>query len=504
VNESLEGVVETLPGSWASSGSRPIELVFHTAGETTSELALELALEHIKPDRTHVIHDAKPWWLAVRGMLGIDYRCSHVVSVDANCLILENMRPFLDANELPFVGCYGRDRFRGRAYCGVHITRLDVVRAMCTIPEPIDNLAYMLNPDGYLRRIALRRLGFAKVFKNFDILSDYLQHSSDIFVTHALWGLRNRTEREKKYLEALMSDWGQGVDFDVALYGLDHVASAVTADATPPQVKRYIRDLPNLAQAEVHKRGFDSVQREQIGIEEVEAVAGDLLALGRSPTKSKVFGLGLSRTGTHSLAEALHVLGFDTVHYPTDRATLETLLRGDVRFPLLEYYDGITDITSAPYYEDLDRRWPGSKFVLTVREENSWLRSCRKHWAGLSTFRYGEGEEHRTFMEVRRFLEAAVYGCCEFDEDRFRRVYWRHVQNVTSYFAGRESDLLVLNVVAGEGYERLAPFLGVPVPEQSFPHGGRKGKEKGSEVLGLDRVTVLLARRSEPTARGAS
>ncbi|MGH9565338.1 MAG: sulfotransferase, partial [Candidatus Angelobacter sp.] len=98
------------------------------------------------------------------------------------------------------------------------------------------------------------------------------------------------------------------------------------------------------------------------------------------------------------------------------------------------------------------------------------------HWAGLSNFRYGEDEEHRAFMEVRRFLEAAVYGCYEFDEERFRRVYRRHVQNVTSYFAERESDLLVLNVVAGEGYERLASFLGAPVPEQPFPHGGRKGK----------------------------
>lgn len=117
-----------------------------------------------------------------------------------------------------------------------------------------------------------------------------------------------------------------------------------------------------------------------------------------------------------------------------------------------------------------DQRWPGSKFVLTIREEDDWLHSCRKHWAGLSNFKYDESEEYRVFMDIRKFLEAAVYGCHEFNEERFRRVYRRHVQNVTSYFAGRESDLLVLNIVAGDGYERLAHFLGVPAPKQPFPH----------------------------------
>jgi hypothetical protein len=470
MTESLAGVVETLPGSWAPSGSRPIELVFRAGDEPTSKLALELALEHIKPDRAHVIRDAKPWRLAARGILGIDYRCSHVVSVEANCLILENLRPFLDANELPFVGCYGHDQFRGRTYCGVDIMRLDVVHAMCAIPQPADNLEYLLSPDGYLRRIASRQLGFENVFKNFRILNNYFQRPSDIFVTYALWWLRNRTKLEKRYLDILRSGWGHGVDFDVVRHALDHAINAVPPEATASQVKRYVCDLPRCADIEVHKGSFAPNRNRQIGIGEVEAIAGDFITKELSPANFKVFGIGLARTGSHSLTEALHILGVNTIHYPNDRPTLETLLCGDVRFSLLKYYDGITDITCAQYYEDLDQRWPGSKFVLTIRDEDSWVHSCRKHWAGVSNFRYDENEEHKVFMEIQRFLRAAVYGCYEFNEERFRRVYRRHVQNVTSYFAGRESDLLVLNIVAGEGYERLAHFLGVPVPEQPFPH----------------------------------
>ena len=37
----------------------------------------------------------------------------------------------------------------------------------------------------------------------------------------------------------------------------------------------------------------------------------------------KVFGLGLSRTGTTSLGRALNILGIKTIHYPCDKKTYE-------------------------------------------------------------------------------------------------------------------------------------------------------------------------------------
>ncbi|MGH8883603.1 MAG: sulfotransferase family protein [Egibacteraceae bacterium] len=472
---AYEGTVETLPGSWAPPGSRPIELVFRTVGERTSDLALELALKHIKPHRAHVVRDIRPLAVAVRRMLEIDHQCSHVVYLDADCLILEDMRPFLDANELAYVDCYVRDQFRGRTNSGVHITRIDVVRAMRTIPEPADDLNYMLRNEAHLRRIALNQSGLRKQVKNFHILHDHFQRYTDIFAKYAYRELRCRTEFYKKRLEVAMSSWGEGADFVVARYAVRYAASTVPPDATAEQVERYLRSLPCIAEVEVRKLGLDLSQSDQVSLEEVEkAVACNPASLGPSPKSFKVFGLGLSRTGTRSLTEALHVLGFDTVHYPTDRATLDTLVRGDARFPLLEHYDGITDITVSPYYEDLDRAWPGSKFVLTVRDEDSWLRSCHSHWTNSWAWKQeGKGEEHRVYMETQRFLEAAVYASYEFHEDRFRRAYRRHIDNVTRYFAGRDDDLLVLDIAAGDGYERLAPFLGVPMPDQLFPHSGR-------------------------------
>lgn len=464
--EDPGGVVQTLPGSWAPPGSRTIELVFRTIGERTSELALELALKHIRPQRAHVLKNVTPWTVALRRMLEIEHQCSHVVYVDADCLILEDMRPFLDANDRPHVDCYVRDRFRGRVHCGVHITRLDVVRAMRGIPGPADVLHYVLSPEGYLRGRALHELHLSKQLKGFHILHDHFQSYRDIFVKYARRELRSR--RQESYRAALragISGWGGDAEFEVARRAVQHAAQSVPLDATTEQIGRYLRDLPSVAEDEL--RVLCLAQQDHVRIDEVEkAVANDSVNLGRTRSDVKVFGVGLSCTGAHLLTAALHILGFDTVYYPTDRATLDTLARGDARFPLLEHYDGITDITVVPYYEALDRAWPGSKFILTVHDIDSWLGYCAAEWTAPVADEIAWCPVRRG---VQQFLWAAVYGSYEFNEERFRRVYQRHVEDVIRYFAERTRDLLVLDIFAGDGYERLAPFLGAPTPRVPFP-----------------------------------
>lgn len=473
-----EGTVETLPGTWAPPGSRPVELVFRTVGERTSRLALELALRHIRPHRAHVVRDVKPFALAVRRMLGLEHRASHVVHLDADCLVLEDMRPFLDANDLPYVDCYVDDRFRGRVHCGVHITRTDVLDAMRAVPEPEQDLAYVLRPESRLRNLALASLGLEKQLKSFHILHDHFQHHGDIFCKYALRELRSRTDFSRRRLALAMARWGEGDDLTVARHAVEHARRTVPADAKPKHVELYIRNLPYVAQIEIERLGL--AQTPELDPEEL---ARSLTETAMTSARPKIFGLGLSRTGTRSLTAALHVLGFDTVHYPIDRSTLDTLARGDARFPLLEHYDGLTDITTIPYFAELDRLHPGAKFVLTVREPSGWLASCRNHWAGRPSHEEGEGEAHRVHMEVRRFLRAAVYGAYEMSDERFLAVYARHVEAVRRHFTGRPGDLLELDLCGGQGWEKLAPFLGAAIPAQPFPHKGRKLGEKLAEKL---------------------
>jgi hypothetical protein len=188
--------------------------------------------------------------------------------------------------------------------------------------------------------------------------------------------------------------------------------------------------------------------------------------MGRVDLHCKVFGLGLSKTGTSSLTEALNRLGVRSIHYPHDVQTHEQLRNGDYRLRILDEYQGVTDITVAPYFAQLDRTWPGSKFILTVREKESWLRSAELHWRLLLEV-WDRDPQFRRFTE---FILASVYGTVGFNRERMSYVYDAHVRNVTRYFQNRPDDLLVLDICAGNGWDALCRFLGLVAPDEPFPH----------------------------------
>lgn len=175
-------------------------------------------------------------------------------------------------------------------------------------------------------------------------------------------------------------------------------------------------------------------------------------------TVPRVFGIGLSRTGTTSLSQALEVLGFRTKHYPFPRSFAGRLL--GIRPPLLEQYDAFTDISVIPFYKRLDKRFPGSRFILTERDLDEWLDSCRT----FPRFRSGF-EPNDVVLAVRR----AVYGIESFDVDLFRAAHLAHVADVERHFRDRPGDLLRMDICAGDGWEPLCTFLDRPVPDAPFP-----------------------------------
>lgn len=172
--------------------------------------------------------------------------------------------------------------------------------------------------------------------------------------------------------------------------------------------------------------------------------------------KPKVFGLGLSRTGTTSLTVALERLGWDTKHYPNPTRLISEA----------NQHDALTDIPVILMFQEFDVIFPEAKFILTVRDKKSWLKSCKNHWTKKS--RGG----------VSLLVRRAVFGTGQFDSDIFMRAYKRHLQFVREYFKGRRDKLLIMDIIGGEGYGKLCPFLGVDVLDEPFPHaqGGNDRK----------------------------
>jgi 3'-phosphoadenosine 5'-phosphosulfate (PAPS) 3'-phosphatase len=174
---------------------------------------------------------------------------------------------------------------------------------------------------------------------------------------------------------------------------------------------------------------------------------------------AKIFGIGLSKTGTTSLANALQILGYKTkdnmgvVKYATEDLSSEDL-------DVVDAYEALTDTPIPSFYPALDARYPGSRFILTVRDSEGWLKSCEKQFT--QRFAARQTEAHK-----RLFVD--LYGTDIFDSHRFASGYARFVDGVRKYFKDRPQDLLIMNVTAGEGWEKLCPFLGQPVPDIPFP-----------------------------------
>lgn len=176
----------------------------------------------------------------------------------------------------------------------------------------------------------------------------------------------------------------------------------------------------------------------------------------------KIFCIGLNKTGTRSLHDALTELGFRSLHWggPEVRRTIERA-RSEGR-PLVEdldEYDAYSDIERISENFDLiDCQYPGSRFILTTRDLGQWLESRRQH-VEANQARTAQGAYDGNFLTV--------------DTDAWCDEYVTHHARVLDHFAGRD-DLLVMRIADGDGYDKLCAFLGVAVPDRPFPtHGVR-------------------------------
>jgi len=174
----------------------------------------------------------------------------------------------------------------------------------------------------------------------------------------------------------------------------------------------------------------------------------------------KIFGIGLSRTGTTSLTFALAQLGLHAHHFPRTRE-------------LIDAVDAATDTSVAAWYRELDAAHPGSRFILTLRHLPDWLDSCETLWQTSSQF----------FDEFTSGIHRRLYGREDFDRVAFGAAYARHRDDVLSHFTGRDRDLLLIDICAGEGWERLCPFIGFDPPSTPFP------RRNARAALGHDWVT---------------
>jgi len=176
---------------------------------------------------------------------------------------------------------------------------------------------------------------------------------------------------------------------------------------------------------------------------------------------SKVFGLGLSRTGTTSLHAAALLLRKSTIHYPVQIS--HKWISGNFSTDATEPFTFYTDTPVPAYFREFDNSCPNSKFILTIRDPDIWINSTEKFFEDDVP-----NSNKTTWRDVNRL---AVYGIIKFNRQRFIDVYNRHCDDVIKYFRNRKNDLLILNVEEESNpWVPLCEFLETDVPVEKYPH----------------------------------
>ncbi|MGN6377380.1 MAG: sulfotransferase family protein [Gaiellales bacterium] len=201
----------------------------------------------------------------------------------------------------------------------------------------------------------------------------------------------------------------------------------------------------------------------------------------------RVVGAGFGRTGTHSLKLALERLLDGPCYH-----MLELLGNREHDVPLwiegartgrlnaaelLNGYRAIVDFPGCFFWDDLAQQYPGSLIVLSTRESSeAWWRSAsRTIFDGLS-----RGLPGPLVGEMWTVLAERSFTTDYLDREQAIAAYERHNADVR---ARAPRDRLV-DWQPSAGWGPLCAALGVPVPDEPFPH--------------TNTTEGFLARRKEP------
>ena len=181
----------------------------------------------------------------------------------------------------------------------------------------------------------------------------------------------------------------------------------------------------------------------------------------------KICIIGLQKTGTTSIANALRKMGRSMGHATTrlarevDWSMLDPTMQIEkIAVDVLAQNDGVSDSPYGFIYEAIDEAFPRTKFILSIRDTQSWLESYR-------TF----------FPDQNNRLRQWMFGVPTFrgHEEVYRDVFDNQNNAMRRYFAQRPADFLEMNLAEGDGWAKLTGFLGSEY--LPFRHDNRQSKQ---------------------------
>jgi len=185
----------------------------------------------------------------------------------------------------------------------------------------------------------------------------------------------------------------------------------------------------------------------------------------------KIIGAGLGRTGTASLKVALEMLGIGKGYHMSE--VLQDPVKGKEWIEaadgnadwdkIFDGYGSSLDYPGCTFWEELAEHYPDARIILTVRDPVRWFDSVTETIMsqmlvnGTKGSPFGELMQRVVFDTVENRMQDKDY--------------------MVAYFEKRNADIIAsapaerfLLYRVRDGWGPLCEFLGLPVPDDEFPH----------------------------------
>lgn len=202
-----------------------------------------------------------------------------------------------------------------------------------------------------------------------------------------------------------------------------------------------------------------------------------------SPNKTKVFCIGKNKTGTTSLKSAMIRLGYIVGDQRRAELLVDDWRLGNFR-KLIRYVKSAQFFQDTPFslpgtYKVLDKHFPNSKFILTIRDSpDQWYNSLVKYQQKRMNTgnRIPEKEDFINHNYVTKGWvfknHMSIFNVSEDDLFNYKILtdhYLKYNEDIMDYFKDRPGDLLVINAADKDAFKKLINFLGVESDLQDFP-----------------------------------
>jgi len=196
---------------------------------------------------------------------------------------------------------------------------------------------------------------------------------------------------------------------------------------------------------------------------------------------NKVFVIGFNKTGTTSLRRTMMLWGFKIGNQQVASMMVEDYAnkRYDRIFRLVETADAFQDVPfSYPLlYKKLDKKFPNSKFILTVRDsKEQWFNSLLNFHSKKAGNKPPKKEDldrinniYRGFMLDTKYLVWDYPEVKLYNKQHYTDKYTKHNNDVRHYFKNRPDDFIEINLSNQGDFSRLKKFLNVDTNMSGFP-----------------------------------